>query len=75
MWLSLRASFQCSFAGVYQPTLPDVNTPYGKFVLIGGYVDLFKGLGFNTSLNHVLNLRHLQVWASWISQSSGLGRL
>ena len=39
--------------------MPAANTPYGKFVLIGGYVDLFKGLGFNFS--HVLNLRLLQV--------------
>jgi hypothetical protein len=34
-WCNYTHLGQCSFAGVYQPDLPDAATPYGRFVLIG----------------------------------------
>ena len=34
-WCNYTHLGQCSFAGVYQPSLPDAGTAYGHFFLIG----------------------------------------
>jgi hypothetical protein len=58
---------QCSFAGVYQPSLPDAFTDsngdgsYGNFVLIGGYVKLFKKLGLPLGIGSRVTLRQVQA--------------
>jgi len=54
-WCNYTHLGQCSFAGVYQPSLPDAGTAYGHFFLIGGYLKVweFLGIGAHASLRDV----------------------
>ena len=71
-WCMYSHLGQCSFAGVYQPSLPEASTsngngekerdgPYGNFILIGGYVTLFKKLGLPLGVGTRVTLRQLQA--------------
>ena len=44
-WCNYTHLGQCSFAGVYQPSLPDTMGPYGNFFLIGAYDHIWQALG------------------------------
>ena len=47
-WCNYTYRGSCAFAGVYQAKLPEINSPYGNFMLIGGYVTLWRRLGLNS---------------------------
>eukprot|EP00614_Pseudopedinella_elastica_P000720 CAMPEP_0172594030 /NCGR_PEP_ID=MMETSP1068-20121228/13289_1 /TAXON_ID=35684 /ORGANISM="Pseudopedinella elastica, Strain CCMP716" /LENGTH=364 /DNA_ID=CAMNT_0013391801 /DNA_START=1082 /DNA_END=2172 /DNA_ORIENTATION=+ len=48
-WCDFTHLGQCSFAGVYQPQVPEPDTDFGHFFLIGGYVKAWKLLGLEPS--------------------------
>lgn len=44
-WCNYSHRGQCSFNGVYQPSLPDADGPYGTFFLFGEYNTVWEFLG------------------------------
>jgi len=56
-WCNFTHLGQCSYAGVYQPSLPNEHTQYGQFILIGGYVHVFRALGFSADKFSLYELR------------------
>jgi len=46
-WCNYSHLGQCSFAGEYQPEIPNSDSAYGDFFLIGEYVDVWEALGLD----------------------------
>jgi hypothetical protein len=46
-WCNYTYDGYCAFAGEYQSKLPDKDSPDGRFMLIGGYVTIWRKLGLN----------------------------